>query len=246
MAGESWQDEEVVGAYLKGIRGGIPLAQEQVDVVLRLIRHNGLPVRHILDLGCGDGFLGGMLLERFPAASGVFIDFSEPMLEEARQRLSPFESRCQIRAADLSRPDWRDALLGPKQFDVVLSGFAIHHLTDERKRDLYSEVLELLKPGAFFLNVDLVSSPTEWLRSAFDELLTDSLFEHQRSQGHETTREQIAEEYVHAPDREEDILASIEEQCAWLRELGFEDVDCYFKLFELAVIGGRRSSKPCG
>ncbi len=241
-AGESWKDAELVGAYLQGIRGGIPLAQEQVEVALRLIDHAGLPVRRFLDLGCGDGFLGAVLLERFPDASGVFVDFSEPMLEAAHERLSPFGARCQIQAADLSQPDWQDALPSSPRFDVVISGFAIHHLQDERKRDLYSEVLELLKPGAFFLNVDLVSSPTEWLRSAFDELLTDSLFEHQRSRGHEATREQIAEEYVHATDREEDILASIEEQCAWLRELEFEDVECYFKLFELAVFGGRRPS----
>ena len=246
MAGESWQDEELVSAYLKGIRGGIPLAQEQVDVAIRLIEHTQLPMQRFLDLGCGDGFLGAVLLERFPAASGVFIDFSEPMLEEARERLASFGSRCKIQAADLSLPDWQDALDGQSQFDVAISGFAIHHLTDERKRGLYSEVLDLLSPGAFFLNIDLVSSQTEWLRGVFDELLTDSLLEHQRSYENETTREQVSEDYVHAKDREEDILASIEEQCAWLRELGFEDVDCYFKLFELAVIGGRRSGKQGG
>jgi hypothetical protein len=27
---------------------------------------------------------------------------------------------------------------------------------------------------------------------------------------------------------------------AWLREIGYVDVDCYFKSFEFAVFGGRR------
>jgi len=26
----------------------------------------------------------------------------------------------------------------------------------------------------------------------------------------------------------------------WLQEIGFADVDCYFKIFELALFGGRK------
>ena len=40
-------------------------------------------------------------------------------------------------------------------------------------------------------------------------------------------------------DKEANILAPVEVQCEWLRECGFEDVDCFFKFFELAVFGGR-------
>jgi len=36
------------------------------------------------------------------------------------------------------------------------------------------------------------------------------------------------------------ILAPVEDQCAWLRAIGFVDVDCSFKALELAVFGGRR------
>ena len=35
-------------------------------------------------------------------------------------------------------------------------------------------------------------------------------------------------------------MASVEDQCEWLREIGFADVDCFFKVFELAVFGGRK------
>ncbi len=65
-AGESWKDAGLVGAYLGGIRGGIPLAQEQVDVALRLIGQAGVPVRRFLDLGCAHGFLGAVLLDEEP------------------------------------------------------------------------------------------------------------------------------------------------------------------------------------
>jgi hypothetical protein len=45
---------------------------------------------------------------------------------------------------------------------------------------------------------------------------------------------------VHRPDKAANILAPVEAQCDWLREIGYEDVDCYFKVLELAVFGGRR------
>ncbi|SPE57295.1 hypothetical protein SBV1_270094 [Verrucomicrobia bacterium] len=36
------------------------------------------------------------------------------------------------------------------------------------------------------------------------------------------------------------------EQCQWLREIGFENVDCYFKVFELALFGGTKRSSRRG
>jgi SAM-dependent methyltransferase len=238
MAGEAWKDAELVRSYLEGVRGAIPLAREQVDVVLRLIERAGLPVRRFLDLGCGDGFLGAVLLERYPGAQGTFVDHSEPMLDAARRRLFPYEDRAEVRLADLARASWRDGIEGP--FDAAVSGFAIHHLPDNRKRSLYAEVFELLRPGAFFLNIEHVASSTDWLVPVFDGLLIDSYYAQHVEQGKDVTREQIARDYVHRPDREENILAPVEAQCDWLREIGYQDVDCYFKLLELAVFGGRK------
>jgi tRNA (cmo5U34)-methyltransferase len=36
------------------------------------------------------------------------------------------------------------------QFDVVVSALAIHHLPDERRRGLFSEIFELLRPDGVF------------------------------------------------------------------------------------------------
>jgi hypothetical protein len=32
----------------------------------------------------------------------------------------------------------------------------------------------------------------------------------------------------------------VEVQCQWLRQIGFGHVDCYLKIFELALFGGLR------
>jgi len=162
------------------------------------------------------------------------------MLEAARSNLAPFGERCRFAAADLSSSKWLTDVGDDGPFDAVVSGYAIHHLADERKRALYGEVFDLLRPGGAFVNSEHVRSPSERLEGLFNELLIDSFFEYGKSRGSGMTREQVAREYVNRDDRETNLLAPVEEQCGWLRERGYEDVDCYFKLFELAVFGGRR------
>ena len=68
----------------------------------------------------------------------------------------------------------------------------------------------------------------------------EHLFERRRERGEAVTFEQVKHELLERPDRAANILAPVEAQCAWLRELGFHDVDCYWKYFELAIFGGVR------
>jgi len=45
--------------------------------------------------------------------------------------------------------------------DIVISGFAIHHQTDENKKRIYKDIFDKsLKPGGLFLNLDQVRSAT--------------------------------------------------------------------------------------
>lgn len=75
----------------------------------------------------------------------------------ARQRLAPYGQRVHLHLADLATPAWHGPLNGP--FHAAVSGFALHHLPDERKRQLCGEVFGLLRPGGLFLNNDVVTVP---------------------------------------------------------------------------------------
>ena len=155
---EAWKDEALVRKYLDGVRGAIPLARERIDVMLRLVGATGLPVTSFLDLGCGGGALALAMLERFPKVRATLVDFSEPMLAEARERLAPFGAQCTIVRADLAESSWLAGVEPQAPFAAAVSGYAIHHLTDERKRAL-RRCFGLLRPGAFFNNIEHVSSP---------------------------------------------------------------------------------------
>jgi hypothetical protein len=75
----------------------------------------------------------------------------------------------------------------------------------------------------------------------FDDFFIDALYRYHHSSGGSQSRAGVAETYYRRPDKSANILAPVELQCAWLRKLGFENVDCFFKSFELALFGG---SKP--
>jgi hypothetical protein len=48
-----WLAEPVIRRYLDGVRGGIPLAKEQLLLLVQLVGASGQPLHRFLDLGCG-------------------------------------------------------------------------------------------------------------------------------------------------------------------------------------------------
>ena len=239
---DAWQNDWLVKRFLEGVRGGIPHASDQIEVMLRLIAATRRPIDRFLDLGCGSGLLAIAVLAQYSNARATLVDYSEPMMDAAKDLLGADTTVPRFVIADLADPAWLETVAGEAPFDAVVSGFAIHHLTHERKRELYREIFELLQPGAVFVNIEHVASPTQWAETRFDDAMIDSLADYQLQAGMGKSREQIAVEYHEREDKAANILAPVDEQCRWLTEAGFDDVDCYFKYFELAVLAGRRPS----
>jgi tRNA (cmo5U34)-methyltransferase len=121
-ADEVWKSASLVRTFLDGVRGGIPFATTQIDVMLRLLSAIGRPLAHFLDLGCGDGVLSRAILESYPNARGTLVDFSEPMLAESRRRLSGFAAQLDLRASDLGKASWLDSLGWFKAFELAVFG----------------------------------------------------------------------------------------------------------------------------
>ena len=170
-------------------------------------------VRRILDLGAGDGRLLALLRLDRPDARGVATDLSPTMLDAARTRFAE-DASVEVVEHDLDAP--LHALGDAGAFDAVVSCFAIHHCSHARKRALYAEVFALLEPPGVFYNLEHVASPTPELHEAFFVAMGMSLAD-------EDTSNQ---------------LLDVETQVNWLREIGFAQVDCFWKWRELALFGG--------
>jgi len=238
--GEAWRDADVASRFARDRAWVVPESRAQIDVLLHLLRQRTVPPGTVVDLGCGDGVLLEVVLAACPEASGIALDYSAPMQEHARRRLAAFGARARVAEADLRDAEWGAALAAP--VDVVVSGFAIHHLPDARKRALYAEIFDRLAPGGTFLNLEHVASATPRVAGWHDEAMIGFQAAGRRAAGEPADVEALRAAYRARPDKADNRLAPVEIQCAWLREIGFADVDVFWKWFELALFGG---SKPC-
>ncbi len=128
-----------------------PLLQRVASLILR---PTNVAIQ-VLDVGAGYGALSEQVLERFPRAHLVCLDYSEPMFAHARERLDWASQRVSFVRGDLMEPAWTERLSGP--FDAVVSAIAIHNVRHpERIRAIYGEIVDLVKPGGTFLNCDLI------------------------------------------------------------------------------------------
>jgi tRNA (cmo5U34)-methyltransferase len=239
-ANEVWKNDWVVRRFLEGVRGGVPYANDQLEVMLRLLAAAEHPIHRFLDLGSGSGLLAIAILTRHPDAHATLVDFSEPMMDAARDLLGEDATLPAFVLADLNSAEWVKTVADDGPYDAIVSGHAIHHLENERKAALYQELLPLLTPGALFINVEHVASATPWLEKIWDDAIIDSLAEYHERQRTGQSRAMLAREYGERADQHANVLASAETQLNWLRDAGFADVDCVFKYFELAVLVGRR------
>ena len=169
--------------------------------------------RRILDLGSGAGRLLKLALTRFPEAQAVALDHFETMLSKLRDEFGTNPN------VTVVPHDMNHTLPALGVFDAVISSFAIHHSEDARKRALYGEVFEIIEHGGVFCNLEHVSSPTQNLHLAFYKALHVSI----------------------ADEDANNRLLDVETQLRWLREIGFEDVDCYWKWREMALLVGKKA-----
>jgi SAM-dependent methyltransferase len=208
-----WHDTAYVDAWIEERIDGDPTHRRQLHRLAALIASSTRAASPlVLDVGSGPGPLASAVLRALPHARVVCQDFSEPMLERARTALAWAGERVRYHRSDLAAPDWIEGL--GKDFDAVVSSYAIHNLRDAtRISSVYGDIASLLPPGGGVFLLDLVESPGS---------RTDTLYGRRRR---------------HADDD----VATLAAHLGWLAQAGFTEVDCLWKEgFEAAICGFRR------
>jgi demethylmenaquinone methyltransferase / 2-methoxy-6-polyprenyl-1,4-benzoquinol methylase len=128
-----------------------------------------VPGDSALDVCCGTGDMALELAGRVsPGGNVVGCDFSEPMLDLAREKANG-------RAAEAVRFEWADALSLPYdagRFDAVTVGFGVRNLAD-LDRGL-REMTRVLRPGGRLVVLE-ITQPTRPPLSLFYSLWFDRI-----------------------------------------------------------------------
>src|SRR5579871_5130007 len=217
MEHHDWQSQEYVDHWISSDATHDDERRPILRRVANLIPSTPDAPICVLDIGAGYGVFSQQVLEAFPQAVVVCMDYSEPMFVHARARLAWAGARTSFVKADLYDPEWAAGLPGP--FDAVVSSLCIHNLRDpQRIKAVYREVFPLVRPGGAFFNCDMVRTPGPAIAEAY-----------RRDQG-PREGEQRGGGRSNRPVTDEGAEpATLENQLRWLREAGFDEVDCFWK-----------------
>jgi SAM-dependent methyltransferase len=106
---------------------------------------------HLLDLGCGNARFLAPCLQSAPPETYDGVDLSASALDEARTYLKGIANTA------LHHKDMLEAVEATDSaFDIIFTGFAVHHLDAAGKQRLFTACAERLAPGGSLIMVDVV------------------------------------------------------------------------------------------
>jgi len=198
----------------------IPCFDDFYGMALSLSEEVGT-VKNILDVGAGTGLMSAFFHEKYPQAKITLIDISEAMLKKAEERFDGKENISFLNA------DFATVNLPENQYDLVVSGLAIHHLPNELKRQLFEKIARALSPGGWFINADQVLGETDLA----EKIYTENWKNHVQQNPNLTEEEkQSAFERIKV-----DIMAPLKAQLEWLESAGLKNANCYYQHYNFVV-----------
>jgi trans-aconitate methyltransferase len=131
----------------------LPFREARFSVMLDVLAEL-LPERFVaVDLASGPGAISQRLLNRFPQAQCLAVDYDPLLLTLGKAVLGDAAGRLRWVEADLRDPTWLTQL-GASSVDAVVSTTALHWLEAPELVRLYQQLASLIRPGGLLLNGD--------------------------------------------------------------------------------------------
>lgn len=122
----------------------------------------------ILDLGCGTGHGMKILAQKFKNAEITGIDYSQIMIEKAKEHLESCIERVQLVCKDFNKIKF-------EKYDAVISAITIHNSTDHQKIDLFKKIFDSLDKGGVFINADFYIPESKKMKEQVGEIYRNFL-----------------------------------------------------------------------
>lgn len=130
----------------------VPRRNEQIEILCSLVPDH-LPAPKIIDICCGAGRISRALLERYSTATIIAFEGSAMMREQALENCAAQADRFEVHDFSLAERWWREFDEAP---DFIFSSMALHHLEQDGKRRLFSDLAFQLAPNGRLAVADLM------------------------------------------------------------------------------------------
>ena len=221
-------DREVAALYSQRDPLWLPEFRRMFSLIPKLLQPALEQGGTFLDIGAGTGNLSRSVLEVFPQARAVLMDFSANMLSEVPNVLAAFVGRFETLAADFIEADF-----GIEHYGAVISSFAIHHCRGEKEYGrVYQKAFRALRNNGIFVCCDVIAGASQ----ALSDLNENGWREFLSAQGMEAAEvERILSNY-----HVEDSPISMAAHFSLLREAGFTEVDVVYKRDNFGIYTGSK------
>ena len=216
-----------------------PNRSKMVQVGLEVLPFPGTATLKAIDLGIGTGYFTQRFLTHFPNSRVLGIDGAHAMIELAKARLASLTSRVEFVIGDFRNLQKLAPNIGTA--NVVFSAYALHHLGRLDKEAVIRQVTDLLAPGGWFINADLIIADSPELESRLQELRVEGIVK--RSAGLDnrfldvtSTRRFLADLEKNERDQPLKLAGDLDV----LRSSGLKNVSAFWLEYRELVSGGQK------
>src|SRR5437773_8423864 len=155
-----------------------PNRSKMIQIAIEVLPFPKTAALRAIDLGIGTGYFTERFLKQFPNSRVLGIDGAQAMVDLAKARLTALASRVQFVIGDFRKLQELAPTAGT--VDVVFSAYALHHLSRADKETVLRRVVELLVPGGWFVNADLIVADSPELESRLQQIRVAGIVERAR------------------------------------------------------------------
>ena len=216
-----------------------PNRSKMVQIAIEVLPFPNTAALRAIDLGIGTGYFTEQFLNHFANSRVLGVDGAQAMVELAKERLKSLTSRVEFAIGDFRQLP--QLVPGAATADVVFSAYALHHLSRPDKETVLKHVVELLVPGGWFVNADLIVADSPELESRLQQIRIDGIVERAGGADSRFTDSALTRQFLADLElKEADQPLTLAEDLALLRSSGLKNVSAFWLEYRELVSGGQK------